>query len=267
MATFGQPVPSLTLAKEAGMQLAREQTAYVDILSTTKTATTLDVRVRITNRAGHSFPSGVSFRRAFIDFALLDAAGKPLWESGATNQYGMITNGPGGAILPTEFLERGANGQQQYQPHFQKITAQSQVQIYEELAKNPEGVFTTSFVALFDKVKTNRIPPKGWRKDGPYAHDTKPDPNTSKDYDYFSGSGADVILYSIPLADVKGKAVTATANVYYQTIPPYYLRERFTDSTFPDTSRLMDFVGRLNVAKSEVSDWKLRVAGARRPVL
>jgi hypothetical protein len=274
MATFGSnypadtnPVRGLTLAKDAGMQLAREQTAYVDILTAKKTTTTLEVRVRITNRAGHAFPSGVSFRRAFIDLALLDAAGKPLWESGATNAYGMITDGPNGPVLPTEFLERDAEGRQQYQPHHQRITKQSQVQIYEELEKNPEGVFTTSFVALFEKVKSNRLQPKGWRKDGPYAHDTRPDARTAKDLDYNNGGGADVIVYSIPLGDLKGTAVTVSANVYYQTIPPYYLRERFTDSTLPDTSRLMDFVGRLKVAGSEVSDWKLRVTGARRPVL
>ena len=112
----------------------------------------------------------------------------------------------------------------------------------------------------------NRLQPKGWRKDGPYAHDTKPDPNTAKDPDYNNGSGADVIVYSIPLADLKGTAVTVSANIYYQAIPPYYLRQRFTDSTLPDTSRLMDFVAKLNVAKSEISDWKLRVTGARRPV-
>ncbi len=262
----GNPVKGLTLAQASGLQLAHEQTAKVEILSTTKTATTLDVTVRVTNLAGHSFPSGVSFRRAFIDFALLDAAGHPLWESGATNQFGVITDGASGPILPTEFLEPGPDGKQQYQPHYQTITKQSQVQIYEELAKNTDGVFTTSFVALFDKVKENRLQPKGWRKDGPYAHDTHPDPNTAKDPDYNNGSGADTIVYSIPLADLKGTAATASATVYYQTIPPYYLRQRFTDSTLPDTYRLMDFVGKLNVAKSEIANWKLRVAGARKPL-
>jgi hypothetical protein len=265
MATFGNPAPGLALAKAAAIQLAREETAKVDIVSTTMTAKTLDVKVRIINLAGHSFPSGVSFRRAFLDFALLDATGKTVWQSGATNQYGMITDGPGGPVLPSEFLERGADGEQQYQPHYQTITKQSQVQIYEELAKNPEGVFTTSFVALYDKVKNNRIHPRGWREDGPYAKDTAPH-GTNKDPDYTNGSGADVIVYSIPLADLKGTAVTATANLYYQTIPPYYLRQRFTDSTFPDTFRLMDFVAKLDVSNSEISDWKLRVTGARRAV-
>lgn len=265
MATFGAPVAGLELAKQAGAQLASEETAKVDILSVTKTEKTIDVKVRITNLAGHAFPSGVSFRRTFIDFALLDAEDKPVWESGATNKYGMITNGPGGAVLPTEFLEpgRGPYGEpQQYQPHYQTISKQSQVQIYEELATNPEGIFTTSFVALAHHVKENRLQPKGWRKDGPYAKDTEPDEHTAKDPDYNNGSGTDVIVYSIPLADVKGTPVTASANIYYQTIPPYYLRQRFTDSTKPDTSRLMDFVSRLDVTNSEISDWKLRVTGA-----
>jgi hypothetical protein len=262
----GNPIKGLTLAQTAGAQLAHEQTAKVEIVSTTKTATTLDVKVRVTNLAGHAFPSGVSFRRAFIDFALFDAANHPLWESGATNKYGVITDGPNGAMLPTEFLERGPDGKQQYQPHYQTITKQSQVQVYEELAKNPEGVFTTSFVALFEHTKLNRLQPKGWRADGPYAKETKPDPNTAKDPDYSNGSGADNIVYSIPLADIKGTPAAASATVFYQTLPPYYLRERFTDSTMPDTYRLMDFVGKLNVAKSEISDWKLRVAGVRRPI-
>jgi cytochrome c553 len=272
MATFGLTgnndprVTGLDLAQQAGLKLAREETARVEILSATTTAKTVDVKVRVTNLAGHAFPSGVSFRRAFLDFALLDASGKTLWESGATNQYGVITDGPGGPTLPTEFLERDADGKQQYQPHYQTITKQSQVQIYEELAKNPEGEFTTSFVALFDKVKINRLQPRGYSTKGPFAKETNPDARTAKDPDYNNGSGADTIVYSIPLADIKGTAVTASATVFYQTIPPYYLRQRFTDSTMPDTYRLMDFVSKLNVENSAIDDWKLLVAGARRPL-
>lgn len=268
MATFGSPMSGLDLAKQSGLELAQEQTAKVEILSTTKTATTLDVKVRITNYAGHAFPSGVSFRRAFIDFALLDASNNPLWESGATNQYGVITDGYGGATLPTEFLEVGPDGKQQYQPHYQTVTKQSQVQIYEELVKNPEGIFTTSFVALYDRVKENRLQPRGYSTKGPYAEDTNPDKNTAKDPDYNNGSGTDVVVYSIPLADIKGTVANASATLYYQTIPPYYLRQRFTDSTMPDTYRLMEFVSKLKVNKpgSEISDWKLRVATAQRPI-
>lgn len=266
MATFGSPMPGLQLARQAAVKLAREETAKLDILSVTRTEKSVDVKVRVSNLAGHSFPSGVSFRRAFIDFALLDANGKPLWESGATNQYGVITDGAGGATLPTEFLDPGPNGNQQYQPHYEVITRQDQVQIYEELVKNPEGFFTTSFVALADRVKSNRLQPRGYSTKGPYHEATNPDPRTAKDPDYNNGSGADTITYSIPLTDIKGTAVTASATVYYQTLPPYYLRQRFTDSSLPDTQRLMDFVCKLDVSNSEVSNWKLRVVRTRRPL-
>ena len=99
-------VQGLTLAEQATIDLARQETATVDVLSIKKTATDLEVTVRVKNNAGHSFPSGVSFRRAFLDFEVLDAADKPIWASGATNQFGMITNGPGGADPAERVLRR-----------------------------------------------------------------------------------------------------------------------------------------------------------------
>lgn len=253
-------VPGLTLTEEAMVELAQQETAVVEILSIDKNDKTLDVKVRVTNKAGHSFPSGVSFRRAFLDFQVLDKNNKPLWGSGMTNSIGVITDGPNGAILPTEFLEK-----QQYQPHYEVITKQSQVQIYEELVKNPEGFFTTSFLALADKVKSNRLQPRGWKPDGPWAKETKP-VGTANDPDYSNGSGADVIVYSIPLTDIPGTPANVSATIMYQTIPPYYLRQRFTDSKLPDTYRLMDFTSKLKVNGTVIDDWKLRVAGVTKSV-
>jgi hypothetical protein len=42
----------------------------------------------VTNRAGHKLPSGVGFRRAFLEFAVLDAGGQVLWASGRTDGAG-----------------------------------------------------------------------------------------------------------------------------------------------------------------------------------
>jgi hypothetical protein len=264
-------VPGLKLAEQATIDLAQQETAKVEVLSSKKTATDLEVTVKVTNNAGHSFPSGVSFRRAFIDFEVLDAAGKPIWASGATNQFGMITNGVGGAVLPTEFLEGD-----KYQDHYTEISSQSQVQIYEEMVKNPEGHLTTSFLSLYDNVKKNRLLPRGWKPDGPHAMETKPHGSAAKDPDYLHGCGCDTIVYKIPLAKVPN-AATVQARVFYQTIPPYYLRQRFTDTHDPathsaaeNTQRLMDFVARLNVGATGpigpngptgIQDWKLFVAG------
>jgi hypothetical protein len=261
MSGYWQGTQGLDLTQQSMVDLATNQTAAVEILSMTKNEKTLDVKVRVTNKAGHAFPSGVSFRRAFVEFEVLDAQKHPLWASGATNNFGVITDGVKGAMLPTEFLE-----QQQYQPHYEVITKQSQVQIYEELVKNPEGQFTTSFLALADKVKSNRLQPRGWKKYGPWAEETKPHGGAAKDPDYANGSGADTIVYSIPLADLKGTPAAVSATIFYQTIPPYYLRQRFTDSTMPDTYRLMEMTGSLKTGDTPFPHWKLRVTGATKPV-
>jgi hypothetical protein len=265
----GNPIPvaGLRLAELATIDLARKETATVEVMSMKKTATDLEVKVRVKNNAGHSFPSGVSFRRAFLDFEVLDGSNNPIWASGATNQFGMITNGPGGAILPSEFFDGG-----QYQDHHTQITDQGQVQIYEELVKDTEGHFTTSFLSLFDNIKKNRLLPRGWKADGPHAAETKPHGSAAKDPDYLSGCGCDTIIYKVPLSKVPN-AAKVSAQIYYQTIPPYYLRQRFTDTydlsthtAAENTRRLMDFVGKLNVKETEIHEWKLRVAGTTRTI-
>ena len=65
----------------------------VDKLRTTDTELVADVT--ITNLVGHKFPSGVGFRRAFIEFAVLDKDGLPLWTSGRTNSQGVLIDAQG----------------------------------------------------------------------------------------------------------------------------------------------------------------------------
>ena len=47
------------------------------------------------------------------------------------------------------------------------ITSQDQVQIYEELVKNANGEFTTSFIRRDETIKDNRLLPIGWTEHGP----------------------------------------------------------------------------------------------------
>src|SRR5208282_314201 len=104
------------------------------------------------NLAGHNFPSGVSFRRAFINFQVLDGAGNVLWASGNTNSDGVIVDNSGNPLV-TEFF---SPTQQSFQPHFwtgNPITTDSQVQVYEELATDPQGLLTTSFPSWTSPVR------------------------------------------------------------------------------------------------------------------
>ncbi|HSY47745.1 MAG TPA: hypothetical protein VLC46_02945 [Thermoanaerobaculia bacterium] len=261
------PLAGLKLAEQATIDLARQETAVVEVMSMKKTTTDLEVKVGVKNNAGHSFPSGVSFRRAFLDFEVLDKDGNPIWASGATNPFGMITNGVDGAVLPSEFFDGG-----QYQDHHTEITDQGQVQIYEELVKDTEGHFTTSFLSLYDNIKRNRLLPRGWKPGGPHAEETGPRGSAAKDPDYLSGCGCDTIIYRVPLSKIPN-AAKVQARIYYQTVPPYYLRQRFTDTynssthtAAENTRRLMDFIGRLNVASTEIHNWKLFVAGTTQTI-
>ncbi len=65
------------------------------------------------------------------------------------------------------------------------------------------------------------------------------------------------------------KPASVTASLYYQSIPPYYLRQRFQTAPRGEaTGNLWLYAGRLNVNApgSPLREWKLRVSGAARPV-
>jgi hypothetical protein len=52
--------------------------------------------------------------------------------------------------------------------------------------------------------------------------------------------------------------------LYYQSIPPYYLRQRSEDANGPDTARLIKFTNQLNVGTNypEIANWKLKIASS-----
>jgi hypothetical protein len=136
-------------------------------------------------------------------------------------------------VLPTEFFYDTATRRQVFQPHYEIISDEGQVQIYEEVIEDPQGKITTSFTALNHVLKNNRLLPKGWRADGPYGEFTAPHGDAEHDPEYMNKSGAtgaDGIVYRIPLDRARGAAsVSVTLN--YQAIPPFYLRDRFTSAS------------------------------------
>jgi hypothetical protein len=248
-------------AINSGLEVA-SNTATVNVLSLQNTGSALQADVQVVNLAGHSFPSGVSFRRAFLEFRVLDAQGNTLWVSGQTSTDGVILDNSGNPLV-TEFF---APSQQAYQPHYNQanpITRDDQVQIYEELALNPEGQLTTSFLALDQVVKNNRLLPQGWSPTGPSADMTKP-VGVNGDPNYSDGSGSSVVRYAIPLSSQLANATSVVATLYYQSIPPYYLRQRGESASGDDTARLKNMVCYLNVngKNSPIPNWRLQIARA-----
>ncbi len=169
-------------AEAAILEQAEHKTATIVVDEVKIEDATLNARVTVTNKAGHKFPSGVAFRRAFIEFQALDADNNVMWSSGRTNNQGVIVDAKGvpipGELWWTPDCERINPDARIHQPHYQVITREDQAQIYEELLASPpdvaapvcgpgvkpSGRLTTSFLSGCTKVKDNRMLPHGFLK-------------------------------------------------------------------------------------------------------
>jgi len=77
-------------------------------------------------------------------------------------------------------------------------------------------------------------------------------------------TGADRIVYRIPLNDRTRTAVSVRVTLNYQAIPPFYLRDRFTIGKGIETQRLAYLASHLNVERSPIEGWKLPIVSATR---
>jgi mono/diheme cytochrome c family protein len=253
------------------IEQARESTATVNVRAHVAGGRLIaDVEVR--NLTGHRFPSGVAFRRAFIDFVVLDEStpghAHVLYESGRTDAQGRIV-GADGRPLPTESFARDAHGRE-YQPHFDEafpITRPDQVEIFEELTRDAGGNFTTSFIRRDDEIKDNRLLPLGWSAKGPtpslpayFLQATYPKGRAASDPRYRDGKGHAVVAYNIALPPgERAKDLHVEATLYYQSFAPYYLTAR-TRGSGPASVRLAAIVKNLDVRDTPLRDWKIRIA-------
>ncbi len=60
--------------------------------------------------------------------------------------------------------------------------------------------------------------------------------------------------------------VMAWLDGYYQTIPPYYLRDRFAPPAGTSAQRLHFLASRLNLDGTNIAGWKLRIQSHSAPV-
>ena len=272
---------------ESMLDMAANQTATVEIGPVRKTRDgQLRSVITVRNLTGHDLPTGVGFRRMFLQVLVLDKQGTMLWASGRTNELGFILDGLTNNVLDSEQPVRFPDAP--IQPHYQLINSGSQVQIYQELIRDSDGILTTSFLRRVQPVKDNRIRPKGFdpkffaRSDSPYIRELAVlHGEEARDPDYVNPklTGADKIEYRVPLdADTLSRADHVQVTLYYQSIPPFYLQQRFQDASHgpgnqDDIQRLYYMTSHLNLddAKSEAGDpvlqgWKLQIANGVRQV-
>jgi hypothetical protein len=174
--------------------------------------------VKVTNRAGHKFPSGYPSRRAFVSFAVLTEEGDTLFRSG---------------MLQADQEVEGHDPH--FEPHYQLIDRPDQVQIYEMVMADVNGQFTTVLSRGYAPVKDNRLPPIGFTTTHSAYDTTRIYGAALNDPDFnlengVQGSGADVVHYRIGIAGYRGN-LSAHATVYYQSLPPKWMVEMFSEST------------------------------------
>jgi hypothetical protein len=283
MSTLNNDLPNAILNF---VQSAEHDTASVEVSQPEITNQNLSADVTITNWTGHRFPSGVGFRRAFIEFDVFDNSvidpktgqGKIVWSSGRTNDQGFIVDNDGN-VLDSEYIGTNRNKKGPAQPHFygkeRPISSSKQVQIFEELMRDSDGNFTTSFIRRDRAVKDNRLLPRGWTATGPdpaslsgeFLHSTFPEGDAAKDPVYLNGSGTSVVRYEIPLSALANgtdrSKLTVKATLYYQSIPPYYLMQRFEQAPGGvGTQRLLYLTSRLKTKGTPIEGWRLLIAAS-----
>lgn len=301
----------LSTAIDAFVEQAQSATADVAIAPVKISKQTLIANVMVTNKTGHRLPSGVGFRRAFLELRVIDEkSGETVWCSGCTNELGVIMDGGGSKDqrLPSELFDVYKDGSkpanhdyptpcnnnylpginpQHYQPHYfwdlekgsgVAITRQDQVQIYEELNLNNKCALTTSFIRRDYQLKDNRLLPYGWTRTGPlradktpyipeaYLHETHP-VKVGNDPGYADGSGTNLVRYEVPVQGLNTTNLTVKATLYYQSIPPYYLNDRFREApNEPASRRLYYLTSNLQTKGTPIENWKLQIATASQSI-
>ncbi len=276
-------VPSLITGQNSMIEMAQNETATVEITDLEVTpAGEVHAVVQVRNLVGHYLPSGVGFRRVFLEFVVKDKAGNALWASGRTNELGAILDGTTNEILPSE--EPVNFPEAPFQPHYQVITEENQVQIYQELIKDSDGILTTSFLRRVDEVKDNRLRPRGYNPalflsfESPFIQALAEVHGQAEFDPHYTDpelTGSDIVEYIAALTPQDLSAAhSVEVTLYNQSIPPFYLQQRFRDANVgpaesDEIKRLYYLTSHTNLndtvdsdGRQVIKDWKFYITSA-----
>ncbi|HXC59040.1 MAG TPA: hypothetical protein VN645_06965 [Steroidobacteraceae bacterium] len=145
------PSPLLTAASARTVEYLSSRAATLEV-ATQREGTELRAHVQVTNLGGHKLPTAYPSRRAWLHIRVIDAAGRPVFESGALRPDGSIV-GNDNDVDPLRF-----------EPHYQQIRSEEQVQIYESVLGDASGRVTTGLLGATHYLKDNRLLPAGFDK-------------------------------------------------------------------------------------------------------
>jgi hypothetical protein len=142
----------LEATAKATLRQLQDETAAVSIGRAELAGGKLGFVVTVRNLSGHRFPTGYPSRRAWLHVTVRDAQGRFIFESGAITDAGAIQGNDSDA------------DPMKYEPHYEQVTAVDQVQIYEPILGDRNGVPTTGLLTATQYLKGNRLLPRGFDK-------------------------------------------------------------------------------------------------------
>ncbi|MFM1931362.1 MAG: hypothetical protein RL226_665 [Bacteroidota bacterium] len=159
------------------------------------------------NLAGHKYPSGYPARRLYLELTVASVeTGEILFSSGENG----LNN-----VLPDE--------DESFEPHYDVIRSEDQMQIYEMVMGDVNGDFTTILERAATHLKDNRLVPRGFK-----VSDAQYDSTavvgvwpSDENFNYASGiegSGTDEIRYHIA-SNGNHEALQITIRALYHSVP------------------------------------------------
>ena len=164
----------------------------------------LQVKLYIKNLTGHKIPTGIPFRRMWIHLKVEQGIGNVVFESGEWDATGKI-------------IDYNSD----YEPHYDIVDAEDQVQVYEGVFINDEQQVTYTLLRAAEYIKDNRLPPQGFSTSHLSYDTTKivgnaiDDPNFNR-VGMAQGTGGDSVTYLIPT--LPNTEYRITTEVCYQTV-------------------------------------------------
>lgn len=186
----------------------------------------LVVDVVIDNLAGHKLPTAYPSRRAWLRVTVEDGSGRVVFESGRLSPDGSIAGNDNDA------------DPRRYEPHYEQIETQDQVQIYEAIMVAPDDEVTTGLLRAVRFVKDNRLLPLGFDK-ATAPEDVAVQGGALRDDDFQGGgeSAADRVRYRVDLGTAEGP-FTVLAELWYQPIG-YRWAHNLESHDAPETDRFV----------------------------
>lgn len=175
-----------------------------------------DVNVR--NLTGHRLPTGYHSRRVYLHVQVLDSSEQVVFESGR------IRPDDGSIVGVAEDVNSST-----WEPHYELITSETQVQVYQAITGNSDGERTHSLLASSFYLKDNRLTPSGMDKGAILNND-----NLLDTFGVFGealtdgnfNNGEDTVSYRVAVGT--NEVFTVYAELRYQPLSYGHLQKLWT---------------------------------------